>query len=230
MIPNHTITPVPQFWYYLHPDELDPSMIEDYELGGIDLNDPSQGLQVQTWRAFLSGGVNNIQSVMVESATHPASVLFSAAGITQISLAFDQNMHPFIAFMQNGQARFWWFDPTIPGHTFTTLPVGTLGPQCGLDDKRLLTSSTSDIILSYIRGTTLYWREQRDRYLIEYTVALGVTKDLIRVGMNGILRFQWAVGEMPLPSQVNILRTATEGRRRVTTQGNNRQVVGAAYV
>lgn len=230
MIPSHSITPTPQIWYYLFPDDREPSLIEDFELGGIELSDSSQGLRVQVWRAFLSGGVNFIQNVMIESPTHPASVLFTAQGVTQVALAFDQNMHPFIAFVQNGQARFWWFDPTIPGQTFTNLPVGSITPAASLDDKRQETIASSDTILSYIRAGTLYWREQRDRFLIEYTVATGVTGELIRTGMNGINRFQWAVGLFEAPSQVNINRSVVDGRRRGTTQGNSRQVVGTSYV
>lgn len=204
-------------------------MVEDFELGGIGLNNPNDGLRVQVWRAFLSGGINFIQSVMVESATQPPFLLFTGQGITQISLAFDQNMHPFIAYVQNGVAKLWWFDPTIPGPTHLTLAGGAITPALSLDDKRPENVSGSDVILSYIRAGTLYWLEQRDRYLIEYPVGPAPVGEVIRTGMNGINRFQWAVGFFDPPMQFNINRGVVDGRRRGTTQGNSRQVVGISY-
>ena len=48
------------------------------------------------------------------------------------------------------------------------------------------------MILAYLTGTSLKWRQQRDRYLIEYDWADGILPSLRLklIGMNRLLRLQ----------------------------------------
>lgn len=230
MIPQNRLSTTPVLGYYLSPDDLDPMPHIDYELGGIGLSDPSAGMQYQVWTATLEPiPFTNNQAVYIEAPNTPKTLLFQQNNISQISLAFDQNMHPFIAFVQNGQARFWWFDPLIPGQTFTTMAVDVTSPMCTLDDKRRLHVSTSDIILAYVRSGNLYFRMQRDRYTIEYLLKTAVTGDMIRVGMSSRNRLQFALGAMdPAPPPNPIYRITVPGDRRITVNGDNRKTVGGA--
>lgn len=169
-------------------------------MGGVALNDPSQGLMVKPWRAFADGAGN----VFVESEDDPPVFQFAAPGITTISLTFDHNMEPFVAFTQPDGTKFYWFDTFDSMHKITALPLGSSWPRASLDDKRQISSATSDIILAYIRDGNLYFRQQRDRYLIEYLLYADLNQDIIspriiEVGMGTNLRFQFHVAGAFLP-------------------------------
>ena len=131
-------------------------------------------------------------------APQPAVQLFASPNITWVRLAFDQNMHPFVTFVDQSGSRYWWFDPTVPGQVFATLPVGSSRASCTMDDKRPLSTQlgTNDIILCYINvGNNLVYRQERDRYNTEYVLLANVNLLISapfvgRIGMNEKLRLQ----------------------------------------
>ncbi len=183
---------MPGLW--LEPDNLENQYLLDYELGGVGLNDSSQGLRVQTWTLFLNG-----DDVIVSAPAYPQTILFTRSGITELSLAFDQNMNPFVAFVENDVAKWWWFDTAIPGTTFSTLPADSRTPRCCLDDKRETQTNSSDIILAYITvNDELKFRMQRDRYGVDYLLQAGVIGRLIKVGMSTVNRLQFEIQD-PFP-------------------------------
>ena len=90
------------------PDDiLRPDRTIDYELGGVGIQDVSQGLQVRTWVAELVD-----DDVIIYPEDNPLDVLnfYTESDITEISLAFDQNMNPAVGFIANGQAKLRWFN------------------------------------------------------------------------------------------------------------------------
>lgn len=161
-------------------------LLEDYEQGGVALQDPSQGLLYQTWHCFLEG--NDIKA---EAPNTVATTLLSAPDVEQVSLAFDQNMQPNVAYVSAGQAYWWWYDTTTQSHQTMTMASDVLTPRATLDDKRTPNLGNSDIIISYIRGTSLYYRQQRDRYATEYFLEDNVGDALIDIQMASNLRLQW---------------------------------------
>lgn len=172
---------------FLQPKNRPFSYLTSYERGGIALLDGSQGVNLKNWRGRYIGN-----DIVLDADDVAPTVVLTHAGITEFEFTFDQSMNPFISFMENDtDAKFYWFDTTLPGFTITTLPVGSVSPRCALDDHRDLEASVSDIILVYLRSGNLYFRAQRDRYLIEYLLqaGLGATK-LGQVGMNRVMRFQ----------------------------------------
>ena len=48
-MPANVLSTVPHPDDYLPPIDKDRGLLEDWEMGGIALNDPSQGLRVQEW-------------------------------------------------------------------------------------------------------------------------------------------------------------------------------------
>lgn len=190
MIPESRLSITPQPAPFL-PGAARDGLLVDTEMGGVALNDPSQGLNVKLWTARYEPETGNLYL----SAPDVTEVVgFTRAGITEISLTFDQNMNPFVAFVQDGRAKFWWFDTVAGEQTFaeSLLSASVITPRCTLDDKRQLTTSSSDIILAYVRESALYYRQQRDRYESEYLLGtLEPYTRLIRVGMNSGNRLQW---------------------------------------
>jgi hypothetical protein len=128
---------------------------------------------------------------MLSAANTPRKVLFSSPSIREISLAFDQNMRPAVAYMEGDQAKLWWYDTQVAGEVFTDLPAGSTSPKACLDDKREMETALSDIIVAYIRERGLRFRAQRERFLIEHTLAENLDATLVRVGMNSKNRLQF---------------------------------------
>lgn len=187
MIPNNSLSSLPIVAPYLEKYNDPRAPLVDYEMGGVALSDPSQGLFVKVWTAYVEG-IN----VMIKADDVAPSLLFSAPNISELSLAFDQNMRPAIAYMQGGASFLWWFDTTIPGNDTIAFGSDTKFPKITLDDKRTEALPFSDIILAYIKNNNLYFRAQRDRFLDEYLLKTDVNGRLLTIGMakNNRLKFK----------------------------------------
>lgn len=197
MMPGNALSLVPKSTGFQYPDNIPVYNTTDYQMGGIGIADSSQGLQVQPWFLELSGTVTSNNVVISAPNTQP-TILFSAPNITEISLAFDQNMRPAVAYVSQGNPYFWWYDTTIPGYTIITLVAGITNPRCTLDDKRLreIDLGLSDIILAYIRSNSLYMRQERDRFTVEYflgSLSSVPGPTLNKIGMNLINRLQFQI-------------------------------------
>lgn len=175
----------------LAPDNLGRAARKtDYELGGVGLSDSSEGLEGYTWRARLSGN-----DVLLGRQPYDAeTVLLTEAGISELSLAFDQNMRPLLAYVALGQAKMRWYDATIPGEATLALPADARSPFVSLDDKRQIsiTGGVSDVLLFYLRANRLCYRQQRERFETERTLAWleGAATSIGKVGMNTGYRVQ----------------------------------------
>jgi len=163
----------------------------NYEDGGIALNDPTEGHDYQVWTGSLLG-----DDIILSSPLTTDEIIYTDSGITEFSFTFDQNMNPVLAFVQNGVAKLRWYDATVGTQVVTEIGANTVTPKVLYDDKRVLEDSTSDVILAYILerdvgGTIykdLYYREQRDRFLISYLLKEDVGGDLLNIGMGDNLR------------------------------------------
>lgn len=180
MIPGNQLSQADNSAAFVSRVRSPSELLVDYEIGGVGISDPSQGLLVKQWTARYEDG-----RVLLSADDVPETVLFSRPGITEIALAFDTNMAPFIAFQDAGGVAYWWFDPSQSQHVISPyLPAGCNSPRCTLDDKRYLTDATRDIILAYLRDGALYYRQQRDNYGIERQLDPGPFVSLVAVGMN----------------------------------------------
>lgn len=186
---------------FSYPRNIPKSANLDFEYGGVAIQDGSQGLRVRVWRGEYLGG-----SILI-SADGIAPITFATeADIIDIGISFDQNMNPFACWeLEDGTARFRWFDSTVPGFVTTTLPSGSYDVRCAHDDTRdiQVTGGVSDVILSYLRAGSLYFRLQRERYLTERLLSSAIgERRLIQTGLNEQLRFQWrlsAIAEQSSP-------------------------------
>lgn len=189
MMPDQVLSSTTIPGEFIHGDTLPFNPLVDYEPGGVALNDASQGLFGKLWTLQV------VSDIFLLSAADVSPVaLFTRAGTTECSLAFDQNMRPTIAFVAAGQATLWWYDSIAEAQVFTDLAAGVSNPRVTLDDKRPMQSEVSDVILAYLRAGALYFRAQRDRYEVEYLLASGVQRSLRRISMNNKLRLQFEMG------------------------------------
>lgn len=229
MLPDHVLSTEPIFGYFLPPKDEDPNPLVSKDWGGVALNDTSEGLQYQIWTATITAGVNFVSKIHLTAPNQEPILIHTGNDLQDISLTFDQNMNPAYSYTEAGIAKFRWYDSQIQNYTTTVLPAGSASPRCVLDDKRQAALPVSDILLFYTRAGNLYFREQRDRYGVEYLLASGVSGDVIMAGMSTVFRIQLALGLMDMPVLQSIYRSTVNGRRRVTTQGDDRRVVGGSY-
>ncbi len=188
MIPGHSLSAILVFGNFLPPDNLPFPNTISYELGGIGIQNPSQGLQYQVWTATLYNAGKTSSYITLQAPNTPEYVYYTYPDMITVALAFDQNMFPFLTFMSGGLGWFYWYDTTVLQYKLTQLPLGVSSTSCTLDDKRPLETQvgTSDIILAYINNTNLYYRQQRDRYTIEYVLAQNIpyyNPTIYKIGM-----------------------------------------------
>ena len=186
MLPDESLSSTDIPGILLYPDNLVTSPLQDYELGGVALNDPSQGLQVQLWTAFVDG-----DDIMIQATDGDPEVLITAPGTDEVALTFDSNMRPALAYRQAGLCKFRWYDTLVADQVVTEYPDAD-SLRVALDDKRSTQSTSRDIILAYTRAEGLYFRAQRDRYLVEYTLDATIGPGrLLRLGMSTVNRVQF---------------------------------------
>lgn len=191
MIPENRLSTTNLTAPFLVPITRDDPLT-DYEKAGVGLNDPTQGMDVQLWTLKWDEPTGEFR---LSAPNYPETSQFVRSNVSYVSLSFDSNMNPFISFTENGVSKFWWYDTALGAQVFEdVLIAGDTSPYATLDDRRPDTQATRDIILSYVRGGNLYFRMQRDRYLVEYLLATGVVGDVLAVGMGTNLRLQFIVG------------------------------------
>jgi len=193
-LPENKLSTLPVPAPFLSPRDKVVGFLESWHIGGVGLSDPTQGLRFQDWHAVSDGS-----SVFVSAPNWPLMQLFftAGAGISFVDLAFDQNMHPAVAYVEGGQAKLWWFDPLPNEITVLDLDPLDKNPRIALDDSRALSvnGGISDMILAYTRGGSLYYRQQRDRFTVERLLVAntGLVR-LLTVGMTEANRFQFFFG------------------------------------
>lgn len=171
------------------PYDRDKSALRDYARGGIALLDASKGLNVQNWVCELNEDSGDC--FIWAQGQEPMKVESFVEQPDWISMAFDQNMHYNLAYtVKSGHGFLYWYD--APAQRYNTSSLGVVrSPIIRMDDFRKGSIGANDIILSYIRGSNLYCRVQRDRYEIEYLLAEDAGNIITRCGLNKKLRFQW---------------------------------------
>jgi len=188
-IPGNSTSTTPVVADYLSPDDSVTGPLGDHEQGGKAIGDVSEGLSYQKWTA----SYHNSDVIITPATFGSPVILFNKPDIIELGIAFDQLMNPFVAYTIGSVVWYWWFDPTVPGQVHSQLPAGASSPRCCMDDKRVSQVGVSDIIFAYIRSSNLYFRQQRDRYTVEYLFASTVVGTLETIGMNKFNRLQFAL-------------------------------------
>lgn len=187
MLPDNTNSSIALPGLFLSPDSWITTPLSDFEYGGVALNDASQGLMVKVWHCWLDQ-----YNVWIQAEDGEPVLLFQEVNLTEISLCFDQNMRWSVAYIQEGILKLRWYDSLVAGYV-TTVFTEARTPKLSLDDKRPMHLDTSDMILAYMRGTSLYYRQQRERFAVERLLRdnLYPNTKLKNIGMSNKLRLQF---------------------------------------
>lgn len=172
--------------------------------GPVALYDASAGLLVKLWECRVQPGSAEL---LLSASGVPEHVWYThSKSVEEVSLAFDQNAQPVIAFTDvDGDRWLRWFDP-VPNEFVTDSINYAETPRVTLDDARESGIFNSDVILGYVRDGLVRYRRQRDRFLTEFTPPIGVggapaqANALRHISMNSNLRLEFitdAPGEHP---------------------------------
>lgn len=194
MLPLNSLSSVPMPSTFMYPDGIVLGKItEDYEMGGIALQDTSRGLQYQPWYGFWDEDDNT--AYLVPNFISAPIPIFTQADVFEFGFTFDQNMRWCAGvFLTDGTFQLRWFDSSVGNYVITNF-TGLTSFRLTLDDKRerQINIGATDILFTYIRNNNLYVREQRDRYTVEYLLQSDLPNNLriTNFGMNERYRVQW---------------------------------------
>jgi len=164
----------------------------DHEHGGVGLNDPTAGLRGYDWTAEYDPDTANVYVYRDDLGPETRVAVYNRAGISRLGLAFDQNMRPTLCFSDGDGVHVWFYKSSEEAMGILTIP-GASSPCITLDDRRPERVSESDVILSYMSGSNLCARVQREVYDNEHTLALDNPSELIAFGMTKELVMQWRI-------------------------------------
>lgn len=188
MLPENKLSTASTPSRFLVPDKDEDDLLIDFEWGGLDVRDTTQGLGVYIWECIYKDNW-----IVLKSPNKEINWL-NIEGVAQLGLAFDFNMQPCVTYIKSGRVYLNWFDTSV--QQYITTDFGILkSPQISLDDRRDETSNNSDIIFAYVKDRSIYYRQQRDRFNIEYYVG-DITQDgvtLVQIGMGRNYRFQFKI-------------------------------------
>lgn len=165
-----------------------------YHWGPVQLQDPSQGLLVKLWTLRAEG-----MSAVLSAPGSPTTTVFTrAVNIDNVNLAFDQNGRTCVCYEEEGGGAYlFWFDPVPNEPTHMPIPGDAVSPRITLDDARPFNGANSDVILGYVRDGLVRYRQQRDRFTVEYTPPIGpggapaAASALRHISMNANLRLEF---------------------------------------
>jgi hypothetical protein len=107
-------------------------------------------------------------------------------------------MNAAIAYVANGTAKLYWYDPVIEGYNVFPIGGGASSPVVCHDDKRdfVVLTGGSDVLLFYIRADKFYYRQQRERYTVERELGSIPFPNafIVKAGMNAGRRVQVQFG------------------------------------
>lgn len=198
MIPEERFSTTPITGNLINPVSLD--RLIGYCQGPVAVQDPSQGFLVKVWTVWVDGLDVYISALDVS----PILMFSRASRIYNVSLAFDTNANPCVAFQEAGLSYLYWFDPVPNDYVFFQIPGSATYPYITRDDPRIFNQANADVILGYVQGGALKYRQLRDRYTIEYDPTIGaggptVAADILYyIGINSAQRLEWIYGFLPV--------------------------------
>ena len=143
-------------------------------LGGVDLNDGSQGRMVKIWNISYDR-LNSLVSIKPEDGN--VALTMTIYDIRSLSLSFDNNMSPVVAYKKDDGCYIYYFN-TLTNLFVTRAFPGVTECRTFVDDSRDFYNTNSDVFFVYTLNNKLYYRQQRDRYDIEYFI--GDTNRILR--------------------------------------------------
>ncbi len=170
----------------LPPRDKPKDLLVDYDMGPVNISDPTQGMSVKVWTGYMDNGWVTYKAEDVI----PYHV-YQVPTLSELSITFDQNGRPCFGFSDDSGANIYWFDTLTNQYEVLNVGKTAYNPRVMLDDKRQFNIGNNDILFFYILNGFLCVRYQRERFLTEHQLTtVNVSTVLDNVGMNNKLRLQ----------------------------------------
>lgn len=200
------------FTDYVYPDSLyDEDVENDYESGGVDLNDTSFDLFNRVWEFYRSLDNTNRIEVRPLDDINDVSIIYTAPVgqiLTNITGCFDGNMNPAVGWERNGSSFLRYYNPQSKIYEIKEF-YDSFSPKLSLDDKRIMFKGEYDVIFLYLNKKFLKSALLRERFGFErilYTFSKRPRK-ITHLGMNQQYRLQVSVNLVSSASKINLINT-----------------------
>lgn len=165
---------------------------EFYSYGGIALNNGSEGLMYQIWKARVT--FQGKVYLSNESDNYAQQTFIASMGYGRVTLGFDNNMAPIIGMQLGESFLIRYFETLTEQYEIKTIS-GVRGGMLTIDDPRNGTENYRDTVACYIRNADnmLCYRLFRERYDTENEIMpVHEFKTLYKIGMavDRSFRFQ----------------------------------------
>lgn len=163
----------------------------DFERGGVGVGDTSQGLFGYDWTAYYDSSLDQVFLYREDLGNATRVALVSNSSISRVALAFDQNMRPVLAWLDDDGCSLWYYRAGSSSFEATMIPDAQF-PCLTLDERRPAAVENSDVLLTYTKGNDLFCRVQREGYAIEHNLYTAVPNpEVLAFGMTKEMRLQW---------------------------------------
>ena len=155
-------------------------------LGGVAIGDGSQGREVQTWSVdYVAGQIRLLDSSSTVRFT------LTVVSVLTVCIAFDTNMSPCIGYTKSDGSYVYFYNSLSAA--YETLFVSGAGScRVCVDKSARFFEAASDVIFAYTLTGQLYYRQQRDRFAVQYLIG-PASGTLVRVGPNLDNRLQFQI-------------------------------------
>ena len=193
MIPGNIFTPTPIIGDFLYLQDLPYSPLTQTVMGGTALNNAVDGRLVKPWTVFYTPDllVPTTGVIQVQPSDGGVVLAITADNVLTVSLAFDANMAPVIAWTTSADANLYYYD-TLTSTYITRVFSGITSCRVCVDDPLKFYTSQSDVIFGYTINGNLCYRQQRDRYDIEYIIQ-PIAGSLTKLGLSSLNRLQFEI-------------------------------------
>lgn len=194
MIPQNVLSTKIISATFLYPDGIVPEhLTEDFEMGGLAIQDTSKGVNYQPWKGGWNKEDNTVY--LTPNLIETPVPIFTEPNVFEFSFTFDQNMRWVTAtLLTDSTLKLRWYDSSVATYV-TTIYEGITGFKLALDDKRDIQVKLgySDVLFTYIQDNKLYIRNQRERFLVPHLLLedLPTSLRITNFGMNEVRRIQW---------------------------------------
>lgn len=205
MLPHNELSSKPVTGKFVYDLGVELTPFLDYKAGGVNIQDPTKGLDYQIWRGRVFQPDSPDSYIVLDARYSPEHYFFAYPNIIEFNFSFDFSMRPMAVIVAREiieimgeetevhNTYLYWFDNTKGRYDMLFLDNLIKTPKLLIDDPREVESdfySLSDTCLFYWRSGDFFVRYLRDRFTIEHRLKRNIPY-IQQIGMNEHYRMQF---------------------------------------
>jgi hypothetical protein len=162
------------------PDAVSPDYLYAFTTGPRAELDVTEGLFARAWKVRCSNALKKIYVAVSNEANdeweaEQELLTFTGDDFSEVDIAFDQQGQVVVCGVRGGnQIWLYYYETLISDYQFIQIATGRT-PRVALDEP--FDAAISDVLVSYVKSddSAIVYRQQRDRYLVEYSTGYAAT-------------------------------------------------------